>query len=149
MDEFNSLEKVKKLFDEKGCKDNDSIYVALLKDSRKYSGMVAGMEHPYDGLLLNISDKGIGYFYLKQPKFSLRVFLEKLVVDKDSFTFIESNDIKSIEVKKFALLNKKHKELIIKTADKKPYYLFGKVEDDLLPYHNSEFAKLIEKYSKK
>ena len=149
MEEFNTLEKVKKLFDEKGCPSSNSIYVALLKDLRKYSGMVSGMEYPYTGLLLNISDEGIGYFYLNQPKFSLRIFMEKLVVDKDSYTFIKSDNIKSIEVKKFALLDKKRRSLIIKTYNKKTHYLYGYINDELLPYHNEEFAKLIEKYSKK
>lgn len=149
MDEFNTIEKVKKLFADKGCNGSNGIYLALLKDFRKYSGMVSGMEYPYSGLLLNINDEGIGYFYLNQPKFSLKVLLEKLVVDKDSYTFIKNDDIKSIEVKKFALLDKKRRELIIKTKDKKTHYVFGAIEDDILPYHNENMNKLIEKYFQK
>lgn len=148
MNEFNNLENVKKLFKEKGLKEG-GIYLTVLKDFRKYSGMVSGMEYPYDGLLLNITDEGIGYFYLKQPKFSLTIKLENLVLNKDSYTFISNDNIKSIEIKKFALLDKKRKSLIIKTNDKKTHYLCAKIEDDLIPYHNEEFAKAIEKYSKK
>ena len=40
MDEFNTIEKVKKLFSDKNIKDNESnIYLALLSDTRKNSGM--------------------------------------------------------------------------------------------------------------
>ncbi|MBO4601375.1 MAG: hypothetical protein J5634_04005 [Bacilli bacterium] len=145
MDEFNTIDKVKKLFKDKGL-DDSGIYLALLKDFRKYSGMVAGMDYPYGGLLLNIRDDGVGYFYLNQPKFSLKVTLEKLVVDKDSYTFLSNDNIASIQVKNFALLNKKRKELIIKTKDKKTHYVFGAVEDSTLPYHNENMAKLIDKY---
>ena len=149
MDEFNTIEKVEKLFKDKGLNEPNSIYLALLKDFRKYSGMVSGMDYPYSGMLLNITDKGIGYFYLNTAKFSLKVTMDKLVVDKDSYTFLSNDDIKSVEVKNFALLNKKRKLLIIKTNDKKTHYLFGAVEDSTLPYHNENFAKLIEKYFKK
>ena len=149
MEEFNELNKVVKLFEEKNCPTNNGIFLALLKDSRKSSGMIGGMEYPYSGLLLDITDEGIGYFYLNQPKISLSVKLEKLVVDKNSYTFINKDDIVSIEVKKFALLDKKRKELIIKTNDKKTHYLYGQVEDSLIPYHNENMAKLIEKYEKK
>lgn len=148
MEEYNTLEKVQKLFDEKGCKGKENIYDVLLLDNRKYSGMVKGMEYPFFALVLNFTEEGIGFFHLVQPKLSLKILLEKLVINKDSYTFIKNEDIKSIEVKKFALLDNKRKEIIIKTNDKKEYYLYQKIEDDLIPYHNVNFAKLIEKYSK-
>ena len=147
MDEFNTLEKVKKLFIEKGLGGDNDIYLALLKDTRKYTGMVKGMEYPYMGLLLDISDNGVGFYHLKQEKFSLKVSFEKLVVDKDSFTFIDKSNISCIEVKKFALLDKKRRELVIKTNDKKAHYVYGAVEDNQLPYHNENMSRLIEKYS--
>lgn len=149
MDEFNTIDKVSKLFKDKGCSEKDSIYLALLKDNRKYSGMVSGMDYPYSGMLLNITNEGIGYFYLNQPKFSLRIQLEKLAVDKDSYTFLSNDDIKSVEVKKFALLDKKRRLLIIKTNTKKTHYLYGFIDDKTLSYHNENFKKMIEKYSNK
>lgn len=97
---------------------------------------------------MNFTEEGIGFFHLVQPKLSLKILLEKLVINKDSYTFIKNENIKSIEVKKFALLDNKRKEIIIKTKDKKEYYLYQKIDDNLIPYHNANFAKLIEKYSK-
>lgn len=148
MEEFNTLEKVEKLFEKYGCKGKENIYDVLFKDTRKYSGMVKGMEYPFDALLVNFTDEGIGFFQLSPAKFSLKVTLEKLVVKEDTYTFIKNEDIKSIEVKNFAILNKKVKSVIIKTNNKKQYYLFGRLNDDKLPYHNEMFAKLVEKYSK-
>ena len=148
MEEFNTLEKVEKLFEKYGCKGKENIYDVLFKDTRKYSGMVKGMEYPFDALLVNFTDEGIGFFQLAPAKFSLKVTLEKLVVKEDTYTFIKNEDIKSIEVKNFAILNKKVKSVIIKTNNKKQYYLFGRLNDDKLPYHNEMFDKLIEKYSK-
>ena len=148
MEEFNTLEKVEKLFEKYGCKGKENIYDVLFKDTRKYSGMVKGMEYPFDALLVNFTDEGIGFFQLAPAKFSLKVTLEKLVVKEDTYTFIKNEDIKSIEVKNFAILNKKVKSVIIKTNNKKEYYLYGRLNDDKLPYHNEMFAKLVEKYSK-
>lgn len=148
MEEFNTLEKVQKLFEEKNCIGKENNYMVLMQDTRKYSGMVAGMEYPYFALLINQTEDGIGYFYLVQPKLSLKVLLEKLVVNKDSFNFIKNEDILSISVKKFALFDNKRKSIVIKTKDKKTHYLYAKIEDNTLPYHNNNFAKFLEKYSK-
>ncbi|MBO4637169.1 MAG: hypothetical protein J5685_08510 [Clostridiales bacterium] len=149
MEEFNTIEKVQALFQAKGIGDPDDIYLALLKDTRKYSGMADGMEYPYTALLLDITNDGIGYYRLVQPKFSLVILMQNLVVDPESYTFIPNNSIKSIEVKKFGLLDNKRKNLIIKTNDKKTHYLYGLIEDDLLPYHNGNMQKLIARYSVK
>lgn len=148
MEEFNTLEKVQKLFEEKNCIGKENNYMVLMKDTRKYSGMVAGMEYPYFALLINQTEDGIGYFHLVQPKFSLRILLKDLVVDKNSFTFLKNEDIVSIKVKKFGPFDNKRKSIAIKTKDRKTHYLYAKVEDNILPYHNENFAKFIEKNSK-
>ena len=149
MEEFNTLEKVQALFEEKNCKGKENHYVVMMKDLRKYSGMAAGMEYPYYALLLNQTEDGIGFFHLVQPKLSLKILLEKLVINKESFTFLRNEDIVSVKVKKYALFDSKRKSVIIKTKDKKTHYLYAKVEDNLLPYHNDNFAKFLEKYSDK
>lgn len=146
MEEFNTLEKVEKLFKEKGVKSKENLYDVLLLDNRKYSGMVSGMEYPFAGLVMDFTEEGIGFFHLVNAKFSLMISLEKLKLNKDSYTFLKNEDIKSIEVKKFALLDKKRKEVIIKTVDGKKYYLYQKVDDNMIPYHNENFAKIVAKY---
>ncbi len=148
MEEYNTLEKVQKMFKDSGIKGKEHIYDVLLLDNRKYSGMVSGMEYPFFGLVLDFTEEGIGFFHLVQSKFSLMISLEKLKLNKDTYTFLPNDEIESIEMKKFALLDKKRKELIIKTVDGKKYYLYQKVEDDTIPYHNESFAKLAAKYEK-
>lgn len=148
MEEYNTLEKVTKLFKDKNCRGKEHIFDVLLLDNRKYSGMVSGMNYPFFGLVMDFTDEGIGFFHLVQPKFSLKVSLERLVLNKDSYTFYKNEDIESIEVKKFALLDKKRKQVIIKTTDGKKYYLYQKVDDNTIPYHNESFAKIVAKYEK-
>ena len=46
MNEFNELEKVKKLFEEVKCIGNENNYFIAYKDMQKSSGMVSGMEYP-------------------------------------------------------------------------------------------------------
>lgn len=147
MEEFNTLEKVIKLFEEQNCICKENNYFVLMKDYRKYSGVVSGMEYPFLALLINQTEDGIGFFYIVQSKISLKVELNNSVVNKGSFTFLKNEFIESIEVKKFALLNKKCKSVIIKTKDRKKYYLYAKLDDDTLPYQKENFSKFIEKYS--
>lgn len=45
--------------------------------------------------------------------------MEKLVVNKESFTFLRNEDIVSVKVKKYALFDSKRKSIVIKTKDKK------------------------------
>ena len=42
-----------------------------------------GVEHPYDALLINHTDKGIGVFHLNQPGVPLVYKAEKMEVQKD------------------------------------------------------------------
>lgn len=148
MEEYNTLEKVRELFASVNCVGAENCYFALMKNMSKYSGMLDGMEYPYMALLINQTENGIGFFYLIQPKLSLRVLLKDLVVSRESFTFLKNEDIESITVKNYALLNKKTKSVTIKTKDKKTHHLYAKLLDDTLPYHNENFGRFVEKYSK-
>lgn len=146
---YNTLDKVKKLFDDKNYQGNNNIYILMNKDPRKHNGLVGGMEYPYMALLLNISDAGIGYFYLNFTKLlTVKKGYDNLNIYLDSYNFIPNDSILSVEVKKF-IFNKKKIQLIIKTKDKKVHYLFDNLENDAIPYYNENMLKLIEKYSKK
>ena len=65
MEEYNTIEQVTKLFASVNGLGSDNAFFVASKDKEKSSGMVSGMEYPYDGLLINASEKGIGMFYLK------------------------------------------------------------------------------------
>jgi hypothetical protein len=151
MEEFNTIEKVEELFrNVNGLGENNSFFVAR-QDKQNVSGMVAGMEYPYDGLLINASEKGIAMFYLKAGALSGLITLAnpaKMKLEKENYIFIPSDEIKGIKVKNFALLNSKTKRIEINTTDGKSHKLYARVEEKDFPYHAENFARFIEKYSK-
>lgn len=146
MEEFNSLEKVKELFSKANCIGNENCYFVAYKDVAKNSGMVKGMEYPYDALLINQTENGLGIYYLNQKGIPFSYNLAKMHVDENTYFFIKNEEIKSIEIKKWALLNSKTKKVIIKLNNGKIHQLYANINEKLLPYQNENFAKFIEKY---
>ena len=147
MEEFNELEKVKELFNQVKGNGKENSYFVAYKDMQKSSGMVSGMEYPYDGLLINMNENGIGFFFLKQSGIVLTQNLAKMTLAKDSYTFISNDDIKKVTIKNYALLNSKVKRISIDTEDKS-YKLFAKLNEKNITYQTENFTKFIEKYNK-
>lgn len=164
MEEFNTIEKCLELFKSVNCIGNENLIFFTYKDTAKSagtaamlggaigavaSGMIDGAEYPYDGLLINKTENGIGMFMVRQPGVPLTYKLEKMELQKDQFIYYKNEDIKEIKIKKFALLNNKKKSIFITTTDNKRYVLCSDVNEPRLPYHNENFSKFIEKYSAK
>ena len=151
MEEFNDIEKVKELFNSINALENDNTFFVACQDKQKVSGMAAGMEYPYDGLLINDNENGITMFYLKAGALSGLITLSspsKMKLDKDNHIFIPASNIKEIIIKKFALLNNKTKRIEINTKDGKSHKLYANLEEKDFSYQKDNFAKFIEKYSK-
>lgn len=148
MNEFNDLSKVKELFGNVKGNGVENNYFIAYKDMQKSTGMVSGMEYPYDGLLINQNEKGIGMFYLNQPGIVLTQNIEKMSIDKDSYVFIPNEEIIDVKIKNYALLNSKVKRIEIKANNKKNYKLFAKLTEKNIPYQTEYFTKFIEKYMK-
>lgn len=149
MNEFNTIEKVEELFKSINALESDNTFFVACQDKQKVSGAVAGMEYPYDGLLINDTKKGITMFYLKAGALSGLFTLSnpsKMTLDKENYIFIPKDDIKEIKIKKFALLNSKTKRIEINTMDGKSHKLYANVEEKDFPYQKDNFAKFIEKY---
>ena len=146
MNEFNDIEKVKELFKKEKGKGKENIYFIAYKDMQKSNGVVSGMDYPYDGLLINENENGIGMFYLNQPGIVLTQKIEKMNLDKESYIFISKDKIKNIKIKNFALLNSKVKRIVIETDDK-AYKLFAKINEKNIPYQEENFTNFIQKYS--
>ena len=152
MEEFNTMEKVKALFESVEGWGNENLFFVTCQDKQKVSGMVAGMEYPYDGLLINASEKGIAMFYLKASALSGLITLatpSKMTLDKQNYVFIPTNNIKEIKIKNFALLNSKTKRIEINTLDGKSHKLYAKIEEKDFPYQKENFTIFIEKYCNK
>lgn len=149
MEEFNTIEKVEKLFKDIDALGKENIIFVASQDKQKVSGAIAGMEYPYDGLLINDSEKGIAAFYLKAGALSGLISLSKpskMKLDKENHIFIPASDIQGVTIKKFALLNSKTKRIEIDTADGKSHKLYANVEESDFPYHKENFAKFMAKY---
>ena len=152
MEEFNTIEKVKALFESVGGWKNENLFFVTCQDKQKVSGMVAGMEYPYDGLLINSTEKGITMFYLKAGALSGLITLSspaKMTLDKENYVIIPTDNIRGITIKNFALLNSKTKRIEINTVDGKTHKLYANVEEKSFPYQKENFAKFMEKYGNK
>ena len=151
MEEFNSIEKVRDLFASINALGESNLFFVTCQDKQKVSGMVAGMEYPYDGLLINATEKGIAMFYLKGSALSGLITVaapSKMILDKENHIFIPNENIKEVKVKNFALLNSKTKRIEINTLDGKSHKLYAKVDEKDFPYHKENFAAFMNKYSK-
>ena len=118
MEEFNTIEKVENLFKDIDALGEDNAFFVACQDKQKVSGMVAGMEYPYDGLLINSNEKGITMFYLKSSALSGLITLSspsKMTLDKENYIFVPADEIEGIKIKNFALLNSKTKRIEINT----------------------------------
>lgn len=150
MEEFNSIEKVTELFRSINGLGQDNAFFIACQDKQKVNGVVAGMEYPYDGLLINLTEQGIVAFYLKNPLGGLIGLskAEKMKLDREHYIFIPASEIKNVTIKKFALFNSKVKRITIDTVDGKSHKLYARLEENAFPYHKDGFAKFINKYSK-
>ncbi|MBO4292867.1 MAG: hypothetical protein J5881_00525 [Clostridia bacterium] len=152
MEEFNTIEKVRNLFESVGGLGNENLFFVTCQDKEKVSGVAAGMEYPYDGLLINASEKGIGMFYLRAGALSGLFGLSnpaKMKLERENYVFIPVENIQWITVKNFALLNSKTKRIEINTVDGKSHKLYAKIDEKDFPYQKQNFTMFIEKYGNK
>ena len=162
MEEFNTIEKCLDLFKSVNCVGNENLIFFAYKDTAKSTstasmlggaigsfaaGMANAINYPYDGLLINKTENGIGMFMVKQPGVPLTYKLEKMELQKENFIYYKNEDIREIKIKKFALLNNKKKSVFINTSDGKKYIVCVNMNEPKLPYHNDNFAQFINKYS--
>ena len=144
MEEFNTIDKVIELFKEKNYYEEENNIFIAYKDLQKSNGMVSGMEYPYEGLIINETNKGLAMIPLKQPGIVLTQTVNKMEIDKSKeIIFIPKENIINITIKNFALLNSKVKRISIKTNDKKNYLLFARIIEKSIPYQEENFTKFI------
>ena len=149
MNEFDTLEKVQKLFEKYNLNGENNNYFIAYKDYTKASGMANGMEYPYDALLINRTEKGLGMILLATKGLTFNfVKLEILNLKEDEFIVVDNELIQSVTIKKYALLNSSKKRITINAKDGKTYDLYANVNEPLLPYHNDGFDKFLNEFSK-
>ena len=146
MEEFNTIEKVIELFKQSNNYGDENNIFVVYKDLQKSNGMVSGMEYPYEGLIINETEKGFVMIPLKQKGF-LTQSKKKMQIDKErNLIIIPKENIISITVKNYALFNSSTKRISIKTNDNKNYLLYAKINEKDLPYQKDNFTKFIESH---
>lgn len=140
MEEFNSLEKVIALFKEVNGYEEDNTIFVTYTDINNGGG---GMNYPFEGLLINQTEKGIGMFFLKQSGMVLTQSIAKMHIEKEHYVFIPKQDIKKITIKNYALLNPKIKRIIIDVNDGRSYRIFAKLNEKNIPYQTENLTKFI------
>ena len=149
MEEFNTKEKVLELFAKGGCLGNENCcFIACKDSSRAESGLLGGMNYPYDGVLINKTENGIGMIFLRfiKPIF-LKTDITNFAISGYPCEFIPNSEIRQIKVKNASIVRKNSKSLIIKTGNKK-HCLVVNLDEPLLPYHNADFAQFMSQYAK-
>lgn len=153
MQEYNTHEKVYELLKDKEGTGNENCYFLALQDFVRApmntgGGFKCGIDFPYDAVLFNKTEHGIGMFYLKQSKIGLlKSSKEDFILDGE-YLFTPNEDIAKVTVKNHSIFNKKVKSIIIKTVDRKIHRLLVNIDEPLLPYHKHNFEKFMNLYSK-
>ena len=156
MNEFNTNDKVKSLFESFGMNGNqNSYFIGYVKAPTKASllggavgGMVAGMqaaqENQCSAYLINGTNEGIGLIPLVtgdgSALFALRP--DKLVPVPNKFYFFKNEEIKSLKIKRANLISLVSKEITIKLGNGRVINLMVNNKEKALPYHEMELQNL-------
>ena len=143
MEEFNTLEKVIDLFKSVNGYGEENVIFVAYKDMQKCSGMLGSMNYPYDGLLMNQTEKGIGMFFLEQSGMVWVQDVAKMSLKKDKYVFIPKEEIKKIKIKNYAFIRTNVKRISIDVKDGREYKLYAKLDEKDIVYQNENFTKFI------
>ena len=93
-------------------------------------------------VLINQTEYGIGLIPMKQKK----IGMSNMELDTNRFASIKNEQLQSIVVKKFSVLNKNTKKIIITLKDGTIIRLVAKINEKTLPYQQQNFKKFIDRY---
>lgn len=152
MFEFETLEGAMACFSQVGyVGQNNCIFYATTFVSG--GGFVGGMQQAQNGrawagYLINANENGFGILPLDRTQHKLRVLIEDLTPRYDEFTYISYQQLAEVRIKRVGL-NSKVKHVVIKIANAPQYDLTVMAKEKKLAYHEANFAKFCEFYSKK
>ncbi len=170
MEEFQTIERAFELFRNQNCVGNQNCIFVAMKDYNHASnkiGVAAGVggllgaaissqmgkkdafqDMAYDGFLINKTENGLALIPLNAQGVMWTATTEKLMAYPACF-FFRNDEIESIKIKNFALINSKIKSLKIKFKDGYTLYLIVRVKDKIISYHERNFAEFMNCYSNK
>jgi len=152
MFEFETLEGAMACFSQVGyVGQNNCIFYATTFVTG--GGFVGGMQQAQNGrawagYLINVNENGFGILPLDRTQHKLRVLIEDLTPRYDEFTYISYQQLAKVKIKRVGL-NSKVKHVVIKIANAPQYDLTVMAKEKKLAYHEANFAKFCEFYSKK
>ena len=175
MESFNTIEKVRDLFEQKGMNRTTNCYFVAYrntnKDSMKY-GLVGGLVggaiggaiagaigaaingtlegiDKHDGYLLNSTEEGIAIIPMDYKGVMMTINPSKMVPVLEKAVFVSNEGIESIVAKNYNIFNSKVKTVNMVFKDETKLCLIVKAVEKDIPYHQDNFNKFFEKYKKK
>lgn len=170
MDDFKIYEIAEKMFAENDCVGLENCIFIARKDTNK-QGMQAGLSSTlglagaaaagmigkndalqnlyYDGLLINQTEKGLGFIPLCNKGIVLTFNLDKMEAKTNNFFFIGFDVIEKITIKNFNILNHKLKTLRIFLQNGDKIQILVSVTEKGVSYHEGNFARFLQKYDEK
>ncbi|MBR5027295.1 hypothetical protein IKX64_01730 [Candidatus Saccharibacteria bacterium] len=120
-------------------------------------GMVRGMNESEkfkeaanaSAWLVNYTEKGLGIIPLKASGIQLTIKIEKTEPQPDKYVFIPKENIAEIEVKNYALLNKKTQSIKWVFSDGVKLYWAAKIVEKAIPYQEANFTEFMNRFKKK
>lgn len=98
----------------------------------------------YEALLINQTEKGLGFIPLWSQGVNFNGDLGKMEAKPDNYFFIGYDTIASITVKDFSFLNRKLKKLRITFKNGQRLQVLVKLSEKKVPYHQQNFAKFMD-----
>lgn len=171
MQEFQTIERAFELFRNANYLGNQNCIFVAMKDYNHASnkmGVAAGVggllgaaissqigkkdafqNMAYDGFLINKTESGIALIPLNVQGVMWKAKTDKLFAYPNSCFFFRNDEIESIKIKNFALINSKIKSLKFKFTNGYTLYLMVCVKDKFVSYHERNFAEFMSYYNNK
>ena len=162
MEEFNTIESVRKLFESINCVGNENIYFVSyvdIQDSVTVGGLLGGALGAFaagmvegaarreaGGYIINQMEKGIALIPLKSNGIGLSI--KKMIPNTSAYVFFAQSEIKNIKIKRYNLISAVSKKVVIELNDGNKYNLIVNLKEKYIPYHKDNFAKFMERYKK-
>ena len=154
MKEFDSLDKVIELFNRVGQNGINNIYIYSISNMQSaQGGFVAGMERgmqeasenrAWEGYLICLDEKGLGLIPLKNTKPLFVIKPENMLVNLESYSFFNYDEIDNIKIKRLNLISPVAKDVTIKLKNGIEYKLIVRNKEKKIPYHADNFSKFIK-----
>lgn len=163
--DFKTIDGAMEIFKSLNCIGNENCIFVTFKDTNregfKYgalgavggvvgaaasfsNGMLAGIQG-FDGMLINLTETGLGIVPLKSKKIQLTLKIDNMEPLLDRFVFVANENIDSIIIKNFSFLNKKTKKVKIKLKDGMVLHQLARVVEKSIPYQEGNFSRFMDK----